>query len=370
MNLFIPNKINVGFQSRSDTYTKKLAYIIYWDSNGKLRKELSWNSWRDNKIPNQEFLNVPTEGFVLNKGVGGTRESWGWNTRNEYIRVYDPRDFEFEISVSNLLFILRECDCSKGKGLEGKFVYAWDGTELVLLPEQSQDFQKSKNFTKLQGLSVKSKDLIKGATYQTKNLKDLVYLGKLDYHYVVAPDGYGSKWEKTGGCIKRHVFWDGENFEFLDSMKTLGILKSETVVENYAELAEKYWRSENGSKVKELFTKPFEPVHKYYGGQNWFYKDGESWYQCKNEYEWNNSKIRYVAQSYRIELKDGILVCNRDYNSFHKGKKYISDNSWPYTQREVPTKWVEPTYQQLYARLDSGSEFLVNGPYLKEVKDE
>ncbi len=155
--LFIPERINVGFQSRSDTYTKKLAYIIYWDSKGKLRKETSWNSWRDDKIPNQEFQNTPTEGFVLNKGVGGTRESWGWNTRNEYIRVYDPRDFEFEISVSNLLFILRECDCSKGKGLEGKFVYAWDGTELVLLPEQSQDYQSSQNFTKLQGLSVKYK---------------------------------------------------------------------------------------------------------------------------------------------------------------------------------------------------------------------
>jgi hypothetical protein len=41
----------------------------------------------------------------------------GWNARNEYIRVYDPRDFEFEISVSNLLFILRECNCNKGKGL-------------------------------------------------------------------------------------------------------------------------------------------------------------------------------------------------------------------------------------------------------------
>lgn len=44
--LYIPKKLNVGFQLRSDTYTGKLGYIIYWDDKGKLRKENSWQSWR------------------------------------------------------------------------------------------------------------------------------------------------------------------------------------------------------------------------------------------------------------------------------------------------------------------------------------
>ena len=30
-SIFIPKKIHVGFQTRHDTYTKKLAYIIYED---------------------------------------------------------------------------------------------------------------------------------------------------------------------------------------------------------------------------------------------------------------------------------------------------------------------------------------------------
>ncbi|MCY7168922.1 hypothetical protein MK528_11220, partial [Streptococcus gordonii] len=34
-----------------------------------------------------EFDNVPTEGFVLNKKVGGTKS--GWNHRSTYCRVYD-----------------------------------------------------------------------------------------------------------------------------------------------------------------------------------------------------------------------------------------------------------------------------------------
>ena len=66
-NIFIPKRINVGYQNRLDTYTGKLAYVIYYDEKGTLRKETSWNGWRDKDIPNTEFDNVPTEGFVFNK---------------------------------------------------------------------------------------------------------------------------------------------------------------------------------------------------------------------------------------------------------------------------------------------------------------
>ena len=84
---------------------------------GKLRKEASWNSWRDDKIPNDEFENVPIEGFVLNKKAGDY--STGWDHRHAYCRVYDPRGFEFEITIENLLYILENANCIKGKGLEG-----------------------------------------------------------------------------------------------------------------------------------------------------------------------------------------------------------------------------------------------------------
>lgn len=125
MAIFVPTKINVGFQNRSDTYSGKLAYIIYFDEKGKLRKETSWQHWRDKEIQNEIYDNEPIEGFVLNKKVGGDRYSW--NPRQTYTRVYDPRGFEFEITIPNLLWILENCNCIKGKGLEGQFVYGWDG---------------------------------------------------------------------------------------------------------------------------------------------------------------------------------------------------------------------------------------------------
>ena len=38
-SFFIPKKLAVGFNKRSDTYTGKIGYVIYYDAMNKLRKE-------------------------------------------------------------------------------------------------------------------------------------------------------------------------------------------------------------------------------------------------------------------------------------------------------------------------------------------
>lgn len=181
-NIFIPKTINVGFQDRNDTYTGKLAYVIYYDEKGKLRKEASWNNWRDDKIPNEEFDNIPTSGFVLNKKVGDYDN--GWNHRHAYTRIYDPRNFEFEISIENLLYILENVNSIKGKGLEGEFVYGWDGTELVLIPVESSDYKELVTYNSIvhNCEKIKARDLIIGASYLTKENNEIVYMGKFDYY--------------------------------------------------------------------------------------------------------------------------------------------------------------------------------------------
>ena len=55
--LFIPERINVGYQKRQGTYTGKLAYVIYWDKKGTLRKERSWKSWCHDDIEKTPFDN-------------------------------------------------------------------------------------------------------------------------------------------------------------------------------------------------------------------------------------------------------------------------------------------------------------------------
>ena len=201
-SIFIPKTINVGYQNRSDTYTGKLAYVIYYDEKGKLRKEASWNIWRDEKIPNEEFDNVPTSGFVLNKKVGDY--SSGWDHRQAYCRVYDPRNFEFEITIENLLYILENANSIKGKGLEGEFVYGWDGKDLVLMPIESPDYKAISEYSNIvhNNECIKTKDLTLGATYLTKDNVEWIYMGRFDYY------GEGYEWLSNGKTFRSKDWYD------------------------------------------------------------------------------------------------------------------------------------------------------------------
>lgn len=332
--LLIPEKINVGFQERKDTYTGKLAYVIYWDSKGVLRKEKSWNSWRDNSFPNLELENKPTEGFVLNKGVGGTKDSWSWNVRNEYIRVYDPRDFEFEISVANLLFILRECDCSKGKGLEGKFVYSWDGTELVLLPVTSLEYKNSVEFTALQGNQVSARDLKLGATYITKNQDKLVYLGKYRYFkYTYGKIGYVYE--------KRFIFCDLTNTELhpkngysligLKDVKSLSAEIDSECASDYSNMLEEYQNSLRFQNVKRLYLVDIEPeAQKSYYNYFWIEEDGR-FFQIRSFNTRNGVSAEYYSG---FEVKNGLVnrvepKTNQKIHTYYFGNSIHGDYDGP-----------------------------------------
>lgn len=364
--LLIPSKIKVGFQKRSDTYTGSLGYVIYYDNTGTLRKEKSWNSWRDKKIDPVEYENKPTEGFVLNKGVGGARQSWSRNVRNEAIRVYDPRNFEFEISVANLLFILRECDCSRGKGLEGKFVYAWDKTELVLLPVGSEEYKKSAQYTDLQGTGVAAKDLVEGATYVTKKQLGLTYLGRRVFcGNGVSDDEFNGSYNDSGKTEKKYIFWEFETKKFhtLKDVKSLSVPQTLDCHQDYASLVDKYEKSVHGSKIKRLFLQEVQEKDK----TSVFY--GESWYHelapgVFSEYRtrWdthivdNNyvrtGKILYIESCYDVSLKDGSVT-----TTYSHGHSWYGDHCAypPGSGKSGKLPWREPTDHRLFAEMESGS---------------
>jgi len=274
--LFVPKKIKVGYNERPDTYTKRLAYIIYYDNKGKLRKEASWNSWIDKgcdgkeyqyvdgryttvvnpdkvrgPLPIDNFDNVPTEGFVLNKKAGdyGT----GWNHRQAKCRVYDPRNFEFEITIENLLFILEHATSTKGKGLEGKFIYGWDGKDLVLLPEDCPEYKSAVNFTSLQSEKIGVKDLVIGHIYQTKRQENLIYLGKYTYYPV--------EWLKDGnskGLVEKKGYFflpedrSFSNLKILSGLTSLATKVSDEEIHDFAKVMDQLQRWKYFSKPKSL----------------------------------------------------------------------------------------------------------------------
>lgn len=213
--IFYPSKIRVGFNERADTYTGRLAYVIYYDEKNKLRKETSFENWRNKKIDVVEYKNTPTSGFVLNKKAGGYKSYW--NMRQTYARVYDPRGFEFEITIENLLYILENANCMKGKGLEGEFVYCWDSGNHILMPVSTPDFIKIKNDSKRLKTNgyVLVKNLKIGATYLTTRGEEWVYLGRFETFE-------NCSWhERTLGASKgkRHCFWHNENKAVRHSIK-------------------------------------------------------------------------------------------------------------------------------------------------------
>jgi len=375
--LLIPQKINVGFQNRGDTYTAKLGYVIYYDHKGVLRKEKSWQGWRDQKIAPQEFQNVPTEGFVLNRKVGGYKSDW--NYRSAKIRIYDPRDWEFEITLENLLFILAVGDCSRGKGLEGQFVYAWDGTELVLLPVASVDYKKSTEYTELQACKVKAKELIPGASYKTKKQEVYVYLGKFVKHVVHSNNTLEK--EKTG---PRQLFWDGNNFVFLTSMATIATLHSDAISPDYAELVDKYNKSIWGSKPVKFFTKKAKKATRkdgYHYGENWVKEEPDGSYLfCSSSFEqkYDQSAKRYVHSTEptqitintKLSIKDDILhseswgkSCYKDKTA-HEHQKRQYRYYGPEYQNRFFDNWIEPTGLALWVELESGSKFQMSNSSL------
>lgn len=369
-SIFIPKTINVGYQNRSGTYTGKLAYVIYYDEKGKLRKETSWNGWRDKNIPNNEYDNIPTEGFVLNKKAGDYSTCWDY--RHAYCRVYDPRGFEFEITIENLLYILENANCIKGKGLEGEFVYGWDGKDLVLMPVESPDYKEISEFNKIvhNNECIKAKDLIIGATYLTKDNENWIYMGKFDVY-----DRYGN-WENKG---KHFWFCKGSYFEHYRSMPKNKFIKcvDDKCNEKYANIFDKlegnpeyspYDSSKNEYKYFTLdeFKKEHSDywrrdcfISEYYGGNKCVFDICE---QNDNLYIVRKKQVTYDYYTYEeyIDVTDIFPITS----------KMVKSNRYPYNDKEEK-HMIPITIEQIFETMKPMyiQKYLANGrEYKKEYE--
>ncbi len=305
--MFIPKNLKVGYQERKGTYTGKLAYVIYFDEKGKLRKEGSWESWRDKKIDPSEIPNDPVEGFVLNKEIGGVRYSWGWDARLEKVRVYDPRDFEFEISIPNLLFILQETSAIKGKGLEGEFVYAWSGTELVLLPVGSNSYKECVVHTQRQSIKMNRGDVKEGFSYITKGGGHVMYLGR---HHFSAPS-YRSTFNPVG---LKHIFFNlkyKKNSYSTPYIAENGFTKiaectSSASLPIYPDELDKFKESDSYGEIKGMEFVKVEFQNRLHG-ETLFIKENEKYYPASfsKQYYYDQYVVEKLKSPFSLELKNG-----------------------------------------------------------------
>lgn len=124
--------------------------------------------------------------------------------------MYDPRNFEFEITIENLLYILENTTSTKGKGLEGEFVYGWDGKDLILIPTESPDYKDIMFFSNIinKNQYIKAKDVKIGATYLDKDNTQYVYMGRYDrwnYCYKKNNKIFEYKYQMDNYCDKKNI---------------------------------------------------------------------------------------------------------------------------------------------------------------------
>lgn len=340
-NLFIPKRIKVGFQEREETYTGKLAYIIYFDEKDKIRKEKSWLSWCDAQQGSFEFDNEPRSGYVFNKGV--QRYAYHFGSGRSMLRVYDPRDFEFEITIDNLEAVLMNSDISK-KEIMGEYVFAWSGSDLILLPTSSQEYIDSVSYTNKQDKKISTKELIKGATYnRKKNDENYIYIG----YYEWFDKENGGLYTKNTSKGKKHIFAtidDDNKVEFEPvSVSLLAECLDEDPVENYPELVIQFEESFNFKKINDFelvdITNDFLELSDesyYWRRKSLIRKDSDTRYTYLSFYadrDIEKQKTNYSGYNqYTIEHYDLVnniferlkRTVNRSYG-YHSYEEFIND---------------------------------------------
>lgn len=344
-NLYIPKKIHVGFQNRDDTYTGKLAYVIYEDEKGVLRKKDSWEGWRDKKIKEVVLDNEPTR-FVFNKGV----QRYGYfGSGRSVMRVYDNRDFEFEISIENLVGILMHSDISKRDIVE-ECVFAWAGKDLVLLPINSEEYRASVEYTDKQSLKVSTKDLVKGYLYEKKKSDGhLMYMGHMEFY---DRNGYRNEHKSYG---KKHIFYDIESKTFVvPSPSTIAKAVLEEVNEDFATVNEKLHKSYHLTEMNTFEVRNAKKAKEQYGNTIFYKKIGETivqisysnyynkgkvqpentWF-CKNEIKKNGKTLSLNSVSLDYTKQEDELFVNKLIEEIGLDWKVKNDKSYYYSRREL-----------------------------------
>lgn len=200
-------RFKVGFNKRNDTYTQKLGFInplVQEKTEKKKEKfkyEKSYENWRDHKITEEFFDNVPLSGFILNYKVGG--HYYGWNEgREPKMRVLDPRGFEIEITLHNLVGLL-EFGMSRGKLFDTEMIYIYKDGHLTLLSVEQQEYKELYDESRYD-LAYDGSDYVVGNIYCTGEIENsnqsYMYLGQFElFENVKTVNGRG-KWSK------KHLF--------------------------------------------------------------------------------------------------------------------------------------------------------------------
>lgn len=113
MSVTIPEKVYVGFQGRRGQDEVPLGFMTpYTDDEAGKKRQATVDQWAGgrgygaNKTFNSVIIdNEPMYGFRLGRAI---RRSGHFGSGASYVRIEDPRGFELEISIENLVAVLED----------------------------------------------------------------------------------------------------------------------------------------------------------------------------------------------------------------------------------------------------------------------
>ena len=177
----------------------------------------------------------------------------------------------------------------------------------MLLPTGCEEYQESKDFTKLQAKKVGVKDLVPGGSYKTKRMEDLIYLGRFDWYEMDYHNGKGyTQKAKPKRFIFREVKDGYRKYRELSGLSCLAAINSDVPVSNYAELMDEFNKTGHASPIIALEHIAATP-------------------DLTKEDQWGHS----LKGSFFIPYKEGYAALNITKKTNYQTNKFLGYSIWP-----------------------------------------
>lgn len=180
MKIFKQSYVGIK-KEKSDDATAPLAFLVPYEDNAAGKKRMdSVDLWTNGTYGWQRKDTDPRVGLIIdNKPMKGFKiVGWAdrWSTDNKTARIADPRGFELEIYIPNLVALIQDTTIVNGE-IRDQLIWAREGANNALISIHSEDYKGA--WFEGDVLEPVAGDIVrdsKGIEYQ--------YLGKLAFDYV------------------------------------------------------------------------------------------------------------------------------------------------------------------------------------------
>ncbi len=249
-------------------------------------------------------------------------------------------------------------------------------------------------FTSLKTKSVSIKTLIPGGIYLTKSQEKWIYLGKLDYFEFTHPSTGRGKYSydssvKEQKVTQYHIFIDKKgNYKTETGGSKLAEIVNDIPIDNYAELAENYYKSKYGSPLAsiEFISKPIDidkirensyaESYLYYDKKSDTYKGVDLYARSQGSHVFINeektkTEYRSVFRGFEIHDRYTINFKNNKFN--YTEEPWTGRDKYKIENKRIGNNWTNifPKYEtkedlevlatgDLFVILESGTRVSYN----------